>query len=83
MDDEMPFASHLVKRDGIHQHVQRVPKDIADAFPLRREQRSLRARDARPLTLPARVHAEIEERFAAARRGKGATLDLIPTDDWT
>ncbi len=84
MDDEMPFASHLVKRDGIYQYVRRVPKDIADAFPLRRVQRSLRTKDrATAHAAGARVHAEIEERFAAARRSKGSTLDLVPTDDWT
>jgi hypothetical protein len=31
----------------------------------------------------ARVRAGVEERFAAARRSKGATLNPIPTDDWT
>ena len=37
MDDEMPFASHLVKRGEIHWYARRIPKDIADAFPLRCE----------------------------------------------
>jgi hypothetical protein len=35
MDDETPFASRLVKRDGIYRCVRRAPKAIADAFPLR------------------------------------------------
>jgi hypothetical protein len=84
MDDEMAFASHLVKRGEIHWYVRRIPKDIADSFPLRRVQRSLRTRDrATAYAAGARVHAEIEAQFAAARRRKGATLDLVPTDDWT
>jgi hypothetical protein len=84
MDDKMAFASHIVKRGEIYWYVRRVPKDIADAFPLRRVQRSLRTNDrATAYAVGARVHAEIEAQFAAARRNKGATLDLVPTDDWT
>ena len=46
--------------------------------------RSLRTKDrAAAFAAGARVHAEIEAQFAAARRRKGATLDLLPTDDWT
>jgi hypothetical protein len=78
MDDEMPFASHLVKRDGIYQYVRRVPKDIADASPLRRVQRSLRTKDrATAHAAGARMHAEIEERFAAARAQR--SISFRPT----
>jgi hypothetical protein len=84
MDDEMPFASHLVKRGETYHYVRRIPNDVADAFPLSRVQRSLRTKDrATAYQTGARVHAEIEAQFAAARRRKGATLDLLPTDDWT
>jgi hypothetical protein len=83
-DDETPFASLLVKRGEICHEVRRAPKDVADAFPLRRVQRSLRTRDrAAAYAAGARVRAEIEGQFAAARRRKGVTLDLLPTDDWT
>jgi hypothetical protein len=44
----------------------------------------LRTRDrAAAYAAGARVRAEIEGQFAAARRRKGVTLDLLPTDDWT
>ena len=83
MDDEMPFASHIVKRGRMYQYVRRVPEDIADRFPYSRIQRSLRTPEkARAFEAAARVHAEVEQQFAHARRNKGATLDLMPVDDW-
>lgn len=79
----MPFASHIVKRGRMYQYVRRVPEDIADRFPYSRIQRSLRTPEkARAFEAAARVHAEVEQQFAHARRNKGATLDLTPVDDW-
>jgi hypothetical protein len=84
MDDELPFASHIVKRGDVYWRVRRAPQDVADVFSTRRVQRSLRTKDRAPAyAAGARVHAEIEAQFAPVRRRKGATLDLAPTNDWT
>ena len=45
MDDEMPFASHIVRRGRIYQYIRRVPEDLADGFPYSSVQRSLRTPD--------------------------------------
>ena len=84
MDDEdVPFASHITKRGRIYQYVRRVPEDLADAFPFSRIQRSLRTADrATAYEAGARVHSDVEKQFAGARRKKGATLNVIPTDGW-
>jgi hypothetical protein len=83
MDDELPFASHITKRGRVYQYVRRVPEDLGDAFPFARVQRSLRTQDrATAYEAAARVHSEIEKRFAAARGKKGTTLNVIPIDDW-
>jgi hypothetical protein len=37
---------------------------------------------ARAFEAAARVHAEVEQQFAHARRNTGVTLDLTPVDDW-
>jgi len=36
LDDETPSASQLVKPGETHWRMRRAPKDIADAFPVRR-----------------------------------------------
>jgi hypothetical protein len=83
MDDEMPFASHITKRGRTYQYVRRVPEDIADGFAFSRVQRSLRTTDrATAYEAGARVHSEVEKQFAAARRKKGTTINIIPIDDW-
>jgi hypothetical protein len=83
MDDELPFASHITKRGRVYQNVRRVPEDLGDAFPFARVQRSLRTQDrATAYEAAARVRSEIEKRFAAARRKKGTTVNVIPIDDW-
>jgi hypothetical protein len=83
MDDELPFASHITKRGRVYQYVRRVPEDLGDAFPFARVQRSLRTQDrVTAYEAAARVHSEIEKRFAAARGKKGTTLNVVPIDDW-
>ena len=83
MDDELAFASHIAKRGRVYQYVCRVPEDLGDAFPFAKVQRSLRTQDrATAYEAAARVHSEIEKRFAAARRRKGTTVNAIPVDDW-
>jgi hypothetical protein len=53
------------------QYVRRVPEDIADSFPYARIQSSLRTPEkARAFEAAARVHAEVEQQFAHARRNK-------------
>ncbi|MGO9772052.1 MAG: DUF6538 domain-containing protein [Roseiarcus sp.] len=79
----MPFASHITKRGRMYQYVRRVPEDIADGFAFSRVQRSLRTTDrATAYEAGARVHFEVEKQFAAARRKKGTTINVIPVDDW-
>lgn len=79
----MPVASHVTGRGCTYQYVRRVPKDIADGFAFARVQRSLRTSDrATAYEAAARVHSEIEKQFAAARRRKGTTINVIPVDDW-
>ena len=83
MDDEMPFASHVIRRGRIYQYVRRIPEDIAAGYPFSRIQRSLRTSDrVRAYEAAAGVHAEIEKQFAAARRKKGRTLNVISVEDW-
>jgi hypothetical protein len=82
MDDELPFASHIVRRGRTYQYVRRVPADLIDAFPFSRVQRSLRTPGgAVAYEAGARVHSEVERQFAAARRKKGTTLNVIPVGD--
>ena len=83
MDDELPFAAHIVRRGPVYQYVRRIPDDVRDASPLSRIQRSLRTREkAHAFSAAASVHAEVERQFAAARRAKGVTLHVIPLDGW-
>jgi len=83
VDDEMPFASRVVTGGRVYQYVRRIPGDIADHFPFARIQRSLKTTDkGRAYEAAAKVHAEIERQFVAARRRKGTTLQLISVEDW-
>ena len=44
-DDEMTFASHVIKRGSVYRYIRRVPDNIRGAMATSRIQRSLRTRD--------------------------------------
>ena len=79
----MPFASHIIKRGRSIDTSAAYPRTSPTGFAFARVQRSLRTTDrATAYEAGARVHAEVEKQFAAARRKKGTTINVIPIDDW-